>query len=247
MGDEYAASVTELSDDYVAGLFDGYSDRFEKELVKNLGYRGHTIVADTINRHWNKSRAEGDVVVLDLGVGTGLLGQLLRERIGLGDDAACISSENIGEGKVIIRGVDLSSRMVEISQTRTVNKVSVYDTVEVGDAIGFLQSMGSSSIDIITASDVFIYVGALDEVFREASRVLKEGGLVGFTIETPPNEKKGSEDGLMLLQSGRFGHSKSYVKDVADKAGLTLVEWKEEILRKQGNKDVEGAAVLLQL
>ena len=247
LGDEYAASVTTLSDDYVAGLFDGYSDRFEKELVKSLGYRGHTIVADTINRHWNKSRAEGDVVVLDLGVGTGLLGQLLRERIGLGDDAACISSENIGEGKVIIRGVDLSSRMVEISQTRTVNKVSVYDTVEVGDAIGFLQSMGSSSIDIITASDVFIYVGALDEVFREASRVLKEGGLVGFTIETPPNEKKGSEDGLMLLQSGRFGHSKSYVKDVADKAGLTLVEWKEEVLRKQGNKDVEGAAVLLQL
>ena len=247
LGDEYAASVTKLSDDYVAGLFDGYSDRFEKELVKNLGYRGHTIVADTINRHWNKSRAEGDVVVLDLGVGTGLLGQLLRERIGLGDDAACISSENIGEGKVIIRGVDLSSRMVEISQTRTVNRVSVYDTVEVGDAIDFLQSMGSSSIDIITASDVFIYVGALDEVFREASRVLKEGGLVGFTIETPPNEKKGSEDGLMLLQSGRFGHSKSYVKDVADKAGLALVEWKEEILRKQGNKDVEGAAVLLQL
>ena len=247
LGDEYAASVTKLSDDYVAGLFDGYSDRFEKELVKNLGYRGHTILADTINRHWNKSRAEGDVVVLDLGVGTGLLGQLLRERIGLGDDAACISSENIGEGKVIIRGVDLSSRMVEISQTRTVNKVSVYDTVEVGDAIGFLQSMGSSSIDIITASDVFIYVGALDEVFREASRVLKEGGLVGFTIETPPNEKKGSEDGLMLLQSGRFGHSKSYVKDVADRAGLTLVEWKEEILRKQGNNDVEGAAVLLQL
>ena len=247
LGDEYAASVTKLSDDYVAGLFDGYSDRFEKELVKNLGYRGHTILADTINRHWNKSRAEGDVVVLDLGVGTGLLGQLLRERIGLGDDAACISSENIGEGKVIIRGVDLSSRMVEISQTRTVNKVSVYDTVEVGDAIGFLQSMGSSSIDIITASDVFIYVGALDEVFREASRVLKDGGLVGFTIETPPNEKKGSEDGLMLLQSGRFGHSKSYVKDVADKAGLTLVEWKEEILRKQGNNDVEGAAVLLQL
>lgn len=247
LGDEYAASVTKLSDDYVAGLFDGYSDRFEKELVKNLGYRGHTILADTINRHWNKSRAEGDVVVLDLGVGTGLLGQLLRERIGSGDDAACISSENIGEGKVIIRGVDLSSRMVEISQTRTVNKVSVYDTVEVGDAIGFLQSMGSSSIDIITASDVFIYVGALDEVFREASRVLKEGGLVGFTIERPPNEKKGSEDGLMLLQSGRFGHSKSYVKDVADRAGLTLVEWKEEILRKQGNKDVEGAAVLLQL
>ena len=245
--DEYAASVTELSDDYVAGLFDGYSDRFEKELVKNLGYRGHTIVAEAIDRHWNKSRAEGDVVVLDLGVGTGLLGQLLRERIGLGDDAACISSENIGEGKVIIRGVDLSSRMVEISQTRTVNKVSVYDTVEVGDATGFLQSMGSSSIDIITASDVFIYVGALDEVFREASRVLKEGGLVGFTIETPPNEKKGSADGLMLLQSGRFGHSKSYVKDVADKAGLTLVEWKEEILRKQGNEDVEGAAVLLQL
>ena len=258
LGDEHAASVTELSDEYVAGLFDGYSDRFEKELVEDLGYRGHTIVADSIDRHWQTNQVDGDIVILDLGVGTGLLGQLLRERIAVGDDATCASTIDNGEASVVIRGVDLSTRMVDVAQARTVtdgaqNKISVYDSVEVSDATAFLQSMDSSSIDIITASDVFIYIGALDEVFREASRVLKKDGLLGFTVETPPTTKKGGHtsrdgvDGLMLLPSGRFGHSQAYVEDVASKAGLKLIEWREEVLRKQGKEDVQGAVVLLQL
>ena len=258
LGDEYAASATELSEEYVAGLFDGYSDRFEKELVEDLGYRGHTIVADAIDRHWQTNRVDGDVVILDLGVGTGLLGQLLRERIALGDDARCASATDDGKASVVIRGVDLSTRMVDLSQARTVtdeaqNKISVYDSVEVSDATAFLRSMDSSSIDIITASDVFIYIGALDEVFREASRILKQNGMVGFTVETPPTNNRGGNtaregvDGLMLLPSGRFGHSRAYVEDVANKAGLKLTEWKEEVLRKQGKDDVQGAVALLEL
>lgn len=258
LGDEHAASVTELSNEYVAGLFDGYSDRFEKELLQDLGYRGHTIVADAIDRHWQTNQVVGDIVILDLGVGTGLLGQLLRERIAVGDDATCASTTINGKASVVIRGVDLSTRMVDVSQARTVtdgaqNKIPVYDSVEVSDATAFLQSMDSGSIDIITASDVFIYIGALDEVLREASRVLKKDGLLSFTVETPPTTKKGRNtsrdgvDGLMLLPSGRFGHSHSYVEDVANKAGLKLIEWRKEVLRKQGKEDVQGAVVLLQL
>ena len=259
LGDDQAASVTELSDEYVAGLFDGYSNRFEKELVEELGYQGHTIVADAIDRHWQKNQDHENVVILDLGVGTGLLGQLLRERIALlGNHATCASATDNGKGSVVIRGVDLSTRMVDISRARTVtdgdqNKISVYDSVEVSDATSFLQGIDSSSIDIITASDVFIYIGALDEVFREASRALKKNGLVAFTVETTPPKNKGRNkardgvNGLMLLPSGRFGHSQEYVEGVANKAGLTLVEWKEEVLRKQGKEDVQGAVVLLQL
>ena len=260
LGDEHAASVTELSDEYVAGLFDGYSDRFEKELVEDLGYRGHTIVADAIDRHWQTNQVDGDIVILDLGVGTGLLGQLLRERIhvAVGDDATCPSTADNGKASVIIRGVDLSTRMVDVSKARTVmdgaqNKISVYDSVEISDATAFLQGMDSGSIDLITASDVFIYIGALDEVFREAGRVLKKDALLGFTVETPPTIKRGRKtsrdgaDGLMLLPSGRFGHSQAYVEDVANNAGLKLIEWREEVLRKQGKEDVQGAVVLLQL
>ena len=257
LSDEHAASVTALSDEYVAGLFDGYSDRFEKELVEDLGYQGHTIVADAIDRQWEKSHIDGDVLILDLGVGTGLLGQLLRERITTGADATCASTNDNGRGNVVIRGADLSTRMVDISRARTTtdgaqNKISVYDIVEVSDATAFLRGIGTSSVDIITASDVFIYIGALDEVFLETARVLKKDGLLGFTVELPLSNKKGRNTdragagGLILLQSGRFGHSKAYVEAVADRAGLTLVEWKEEVLRKQGKEDVLGAVVLLQ-
>jgi predicted TPR repeat methyltransferase len=244
LSDEHAASVTALSDEYVAGLFDGYSDRFE-------------IVADAIDRQWEKSHIDGDVLILDLGVGTGLLGQLLRERITTGADATCASTNDNGRGNVVIRGADLSTRMVDISRARTTtdgaqNKISVYDIVEVSDATAFLRGIGTSSVDIITASDVFIYIGALDEVFLETARVLKKDGLLGFTVELPLSNKKGRNTdragagGLILLQSGRFGHSKAYVEAVADRAGLTLVEWKEEVLRKQGKEDVLGAVVLLQ-
>jgi len=52
--------------------------------------------------------------------------------------------------------------------------------------------------------------------------------------------------GLKLLMSGRFGHSQSYVNEVARHAGLEVVEWKEEVLRQQGGQDVRGAVVTIR-
>lgn len=261
LGDNEATSVTALSNSYVAGLFDGYSARFEKELVEDLGYIGHEIVADAVLRHWSSSRIArsstgNDIVIADIGCGTGLLGSLLRQRMGAVADETCKATGP--PQKVIIHGVDLSSRMVDISRGRTTrirdtsgnnHEVSVYDSVRRIDASAFLESLDTASVDIITASDVFIYIGALDDVFRECSRVLKKGGFIGFTVEVSPElaKRESDKEGLMLLQSGRFGHSKDYIRNVAKEVGLAIVGWKDEVLRKQGKDDVRGAVVTVQM
>ena len=40
-----------------------------------------------------------------------------------------------------------------------------------------------ATYDLVLAADVFVYIGKLDEMMAEARRVLRPGGLMGFSIE----------------------------------------------------------------
>jgi predicted TPR repeat methyltransferase len=244
LGDKVAASSTSFSSEYVSGLFDGYSDRFEKELVEVLDYRGHIIVADATRRHTPSSvlsqSNQSSIVVVDLGVGTGLLGSLFREMYP--------SNTN----NMILWGVDISNRMVQQSQNRMLdNGDFVYDTVMEMDVNMFLQNLDSSYVHVVGASDVFIYVGDLKKLFIECHRVLSVDGLLVFTVEFPSSEDvaaKGQikKNGVGLLKSGRFGHSRHYIQGLAKDHNYDLLEWREEVLRKQGSDSVHGAVVVLK-
>ena len=259
LGDKDAASVSTLSESYVAGLFDGYSGHFENVMIKDLSYRGHAIVAEAISRQLNVSGVTdmGNAYVLDIGCGTGLLGTLLRELLethAQENDSTCKSGEAASFG-VLMHGVDLSHRMVDASKRRKLkgshyqSDKYVYNTVKVMEGTQFLKSVDSGVANIIVASDVLIYMGALEEFFQECFRVLKLGGIVSFTVEAPKVSKTrgGNGDrGILLNKNGRFSHSRYYLEDAAEKVGLEFLEWKPEFLRKQGSEDVEGAVVTLQ-
>ena len=66
-----------MSSDYVRSLFNGYANRFDKELCEVLQYKGHFLVADAAKNillqkefpKYNKFQR-----VIDLGCGTGLAG-----------------------------------------------------------------------------------------------------------------------------------------------------------------------------
>ena len=244
LGDKVAASSTSFSSEYVSGLFDGYSDRFEKELVEVLDYRGHIIVADATRRHIPSSVSsqsnQSSIVVADLGVGTGLLGSLFREMYP--------SNTN----NMILWGVDISNRMAQQSQNRMLdNGDFVYDTVMEMDVNVFLKKLDSNYVHVVGASDVFIYVGDLKELFIECHRVLSADGILVFTVEFPSSEDvaaKGQikKNGVGLLKSGRFGHSRHYIQGLAKDHNYDLLEWKEEVLRKQGSDSVHGAVVVLK-
>jgi len=231
---EIVADVKELDSEYVGALFDGYSLRFESELLDVLDYKGHNLVHEAIMREWRLSvrNVEGINSIIDLGVGTGLLGELFANEI----------------PNAVIHGVDLSERMANISRERkTKSGRDVYSKVVKADAQDFLKTYADDSVDCIVASDVFIYVGDIEGVLKQSARCLSKDGLVGFTVESfEDNSTSNSDGGLKLLRSGRFGHSKAYIDRVAKASGFELLTWNKCTLRKQGLGGVDGVVVVLK-
>jgi predicted TPR repeat methyltransferase len=62
---------------YVARLFDDYAPRFETHLTGTLFYRGPALIGEALSTAAPGRRFHS---ALDLGCGTGLMGQALRER-----------------------------------------------------------------------------------------------------------------------------------------------------------------------
>lgn len=175
---------------YVENLFDDYSDEFHVHLVEHLGYRGHERLVRPLLESGQRYRC-----VLDLGCGTGLCGALV----------APIAN--------VLDGVDVSQAMLE--QARA---LGVYCELVHADLARFLAATDRQA-DLVLAADVFIYVGALDEVFRNVRRILLPGGCFAFTVELPP-----CQEGFRLLSSLRYGHSEDYIRKLADTCGFTVCE-----------------------
>ena len=65
-----------------------------------------------------------------------------------------------------------------------------------------MQGERAGSYDVVTAADVFISIGDLDRIMGEVKRLLRSGGLFGFSLErldAPPDFK--------LMPTTRYAHS----------------------------------------
>lgn len=140
--------------DYVEALFDGFADRFDRQLVDNLGYEAPALLADKVARH-----AERFARILDLGCGTGLAGPHLRRFQGR------------------LTGVDLSGGMLARAAER-----GDYDTLAQADAVAFLRA-APSGFDLIFSTDVLIYFGDLAPLFAAAADALAPGGMLAVSTE----------------------------------------------------------------
>ncbi|MAM61526.1 MAG: methyltransferase type 12 [Maritimibacter sp.] len=139
---------------FVELLFDQYASRFESSLVGKLEYCGPEeimLALDAAGFH-NAARA------LDLGCGTGLLGERLRP--------FCRWLE----------GYDLSAGMLGEAEAK-----GLYDRLGKRD-IGALEIVGAP-FDLIVAADVFAYLGALERVVAWCAGMLVPGGRFAFTVE----------------------------------------------------------------
>ncbi len=150
-------NTTSPPSEYVAGLFDGYSENFDRDLLENLSYRVPDMLVDLIARHIGERTKKMRVV--DLGCGTGLSGQ------------AVFPYANH------LSGVDLSAKMVAQA-----DKKGCYDQLIVGDVVDFLNNM-DEPVDLLLAADVFTYLGDLDPLFQAASAKVWAGGLFCFSTE----------------------------------------------------------------
>jgi predicted TPR repeat methyltransferase len=163
---------------FVEALFDQYAPTFDASLVEKLGYRVPDLLMEAIKAH----RPEQFGLAVDLGCGTGLLGERLRPFVGR------------------LVGYDISAAMLKKAEAK-----GVYDQLEKAD----LQDFGGAGLeaDLVTAADVLMYVGGFEGLAATVAEMLTPGGLFAFSVEA----HDGPED-FVLRPSRRYAHSERYVR-----------------------------------
>jgi predicted TPR repeat methyltransferase len=203
---------------YVRALFDDYAGSFERHLIKNLNYRGPDLLRAAVRR---ARAAQGCKLwfrrVLDLGCGTGLVAKALA-----GAYAA-------------IEGIDLSPRMLARAR-----RARLYKRLHEADLATFLKHEPAASADLVIAADVFVYMAALDEVFRETHRVLGRDGLFAFTVQAHDG------DGVVLGEDARYAHGETYLRGLAAETGFTTALFEPVSTRQDRGVDVPGFLLVLE-
>lgn len=142
--------------EYLKNLFDQYASYYDKHLTESLRYRVPQQLHAAIYSETHAEQPEW--VILDLGCGTGLCGELFKE----------LASQLIG--------IDISKEMIAAAKEK-----NIYDELKVADietALDFYPH-----IDLALAADVFTYIGELSAIFSKISHSLNPGGLFAFSVE----------------------------------------------------------------
>jgi len=210
-----------MPDAYVETLFDQNADVFDDILVDQLGYCVPLILRE-------KVRALGIGPfkrLLDLGCGTGLTGVAFSD---------CADH---------LTGVDLSERIVELAFDR-----EVYDDLYVGEAVAFLEEFeeddGSRPAwDLIAATDVFPYLGAVEPILKAAADRLAPGGYLAFSTETLPDDVLQGRP-YMVGPKQRFAQGETYLRDRLAEEGFEILSFDPITVRLEDGEPVPGHLVV---
>lgn len=200
---------------YVEALFDQYAPQFEAALVGKLGYRVPEMLDALVAGEMARLGIERFDKALDLGCGTGLMGERLRSKVGF------------------LEGVDISAAMI----AETARK-GIYDRLQKAELVAALNARRAEA-DLMTAADVFIYCGALQPVLAALVPALKPGGLVAFSLEAHEGE-----EALFLRPSLRYAHGVAATRDTLVLAGLDILRFETAILRFDRGAPVTGILVV---
>ncbi|WP_214471403.1 class I SAM-dependent methyltransferase [Mesorhizobium sp. dw_380] len=195
---------------FVETLFDHYAETFEAALVGKLDYR----LPEFLEQEIRKARPGRFRLALDLGCGTGLMGERLRPIVDR------------------LEGIDISARMLRKARAK-----GIYDTLTKADLQGF--SYSADKPDLVTAADVLIYVGALEGLVEMVAGLLAGGGLFAFSVE-----RLAGEGDFALQPSRRYAHSDSYVRRTLEANGFSILALEPTTIRQDRREPVKGLTVV---
>ena len=92
----------------------------------------------------------------------------------------------------------------------------------------------------ITAADVLVYLGDLEEVFAGSASRLAPGGLLAISTE------RGEGEGYRLQDSLRYAHSLAYLDRLAADYGLNRLAHREEMIRMDRGAPIIGHLAVYQ-
>jgi len=197
---------------YVQRLFDGYAAEFDDHLLHGLHYRA----PEELDRLLASTGTPRSHAALDLGCGTGLCAPMLLRHARHVD------------------GVDLSAAMLE--QARATGH---YRQLVHAELAAHLQAT-TERYGLVVAADVFIYVGALDQVFAGVRRVLEPGGRFAFSVESA-----GEAVPFELRPSLRYAHGVGTLRELARQQGLRWLAQHAAPLREDQGRPVAGLYLVL--
>jgi predicted TPR repeat methyltransferase len=195
---------------YVRHLFNQFSANYDDWMRRQLQYRAPEILRELADLVMPGAH---DLVILDLGCGTGLGGAAFA------DLAASLD------------GIDLSPAMIAHARER-----HIYRRLTVTDFETVLAD-GGPDYDLVLAADTFVYFGDLAPTFAAVARRLKPGGYFLFTAENSAGPD------FALGAKRRWSHSETYLRNLGATAGLQLAGIVACAPRSEANVPVDGLAV----
>ena len=200
--------------EYIENVFDSYSKNFDNHLINKLNYKLPMLIHNKIGEKVYKKKF---VSTIDLGCGTGLCGEFLKD----------ISKK--------ITGIDISSKMLEEAK-----KKNKYDNLIKKDFISYLKET-KNKYDLFIASDVFIYTGNIDKTFNLVKKKSETESFFIFSVELCDGKK------FKFLETGRFAHSDYYIKEKCEENLFQLIDSEIINIRKQNDEWIEGQLYIVKI
>jgi len=198
---------------YIVGLFDMYAETFDRDLVDKLNYQSPRLLAQLVAR---SVPADARLDILDIGCGTGLMGEGLRAH------------------KRTLTGVDLSPNMLEQARRR-----GIYDRLIESDIVAFLETQ-TDQFDVTVSTDVFIYIGDLAGIFAGVRRALRGDGLFCFSVEAV------DDGDFVLQPTLRYAHSIAYLTRLAEQNSLVVATIEPHAVRREAQGSVAGYNIVMR-
>ena len=200
---------------FMRNLFDDFASHYDDTMLEKLQYRAHQHLRTLADRVLSRPAPWR---ILDLGCGTGLVGDAFKDLAAGGH----------------LAGLDIAEKMLEATQRR-----GIYNELILGDLETVLHGPGPA-FELILAADTMIYLGDLAPTFSGVAKRLEPEGFYIFAVES-------MADGEWLqTPANRFRHNIEYIKAEAERAGLVFVDAMDCTLRFEANTPVAGLAVALQ-
>lgn len=192
-------------EDYARDLFNHYALYYEKHMQDTLQYKLPAKLWEILHSLNLSQFAK----VLDLGCGTGLCGDILK---------------NFTED---LTGVDIAEKMLAIAKNK-----DVYQTLVCQDISAYLAE-ADVQFDLIVAADVLPYFGSLDAIFTNICNKLINNGVFIFTTEISTDKD------WQIQESIRFRHSSRYIAELCAKYSLILEYKEQVVARMQDENALE--------
>ncbi|CAK6550300.1 MAG: hypothetical protein IRF6MM_04040 [Candidatus Midichloria mitochondrii] len=197
--------VNQIPITLIADKFDQLADSFDEFHLKGNKVAPQFLTVDDIVKAANSSHGKSlGNNVLDLGCGTGIIGQLLRE------------------SKVAnaIVGVDISKKMLANSKRKSFDGQKVYAQLLNEDAIKFLRQADSTSktvYDIIVMADFITFNRNIADIATLLRNITDKKTILAISFK-----KAEKSDINFVHKRGEFRYSPEFIKNNFSSNGWTL-------------------------